>query len=81
MQFMKAKITLFISLIFLYGSVFSQNQFENGGFEEWEEVGLGPDLMEPVDWSSVKTSDQTSLNNAAPVIWGISNDAHSGNHS
>jgi hypothetical protein len=68
-------------LVFSFGTLFAQQQIENGGFENWEEVGLGADLMEPVDWSSIKTSDIASLNTAAPVVWFISNDAHSGMHS
>ncbi len=36
---------------------------------------------EPVNWSSIKTSDDTFYNNLAPVVWGKSDDAHSGNYS
>ena len=55
------------------------NQFENPGFEEWEDVGLP--IEEPVDWSSIKTGDVENLNTAAPIVWGKSTDAHSGNYS
>jgi len=55
------------------------NQFENPGFEEWEDVGLP--VEEPVDWSSIKTGDVENLNIAAPIVWGKSTDAHSGNYS
>ena len=56
----------------------AQSQFENPGFEEWEEVGTP--YEEPVNWSSVKTSDH-SASSASPKVIGISDDAHSGNHS
>jgi len=77
---MRRHLTLLISSLFLLSLTYAQ-QFENGGFEEWEEVGLGADLMEPVNWSSVKTSDNDLISGAAPVLWGVSDDAHSGNHS
>ena len=55
-------VALFISL-----SLIAQ-QPENPGFELWEDVGL--DNPEPVDWSSIKTSDGGSLVNAfAPYVW------------
>ncbi len=61
---------------------FGQQQIENPGFEYWEEVGFGPDTLEPVDWSSLKTSDGGEIiNNAIPVVWFQSTDAHSGMYS
>jgi len=60
-------------------SAFSQTQFENPGFEDWEDVGLP--VEEPVDWSSIKTGDVPNLNIAAPIVWGKSTDAHTGNYS
>ncbi len=68
-------------MIFISFGLMSQTQFQNPGFEDWEEVGLGPDFMEPVNWSSIKTSDKDDLNTVAPVVWGISDEAHTGNHS
>lgn len=60
--------------------IFSQTQqIENPGFELWEDAGTVID--EPVDWSSMKTSDSPLLSSAAPVVWGRSDDAHSGNYS
>jgi len=59
--------------------IFSQEQIENPGFEEWEDAGTV--LYEPVDWSSIKTSDHPGLSDAAPVVWGQSDDSHSGNFS
>ena len=55
-----------------------QSQFENPGFEEWEEVGTP--YEEPTNWSSIKTSDH-SASSASPKVIGISDDAHSGNYS
>ena len=67
-----------LAIIFTFG--LSAQQFQNAGFENWEDAGTVID--EPVDWSSIKTSDAGDLiNNAAPVVWGISDDAHTGNHS
>ncbi len=59
--------------------VFSQQQLQNPGFENWEDVGLP--VEEPVNWSSIKTSDNELLNPSAPIVWGKSDEAHSGNHS
>lgn len=56
----------------------SQTQFENPGFEQWDEVGTP--YEEPTEWSSIKTSDHTA-SSASPKVIGISDDAHSGNHS
>lgn len=78
---MKTLLCFTIVIFLISGTTFAQQQFENGGFEEWEEVGLGSELMEPVNWSSIKTSDDNSLSNAAPVVWGKSDDAHTGSHS
>ncbi len=55
-------------------------QPENPGFESWEDVGLN--RPEPVDWSSIKTSDGGSwVNGLAPYVWDQSTDAHSGTYS
>ncbi len=78
---MKKLLHLIILSFALTTLAYSQPQFENGGFEVWEDVGLGADKMEPENWSSIKTSDNSGLNTVAPVVWGISDDAHSGNYS
>lgn len=58
----------------------SQTQPENPGFENWEDVSLDED--EPVDWSSIKTSDGGWLiNTFAPYVWEQSTDAHTGQYS
>ncbi len=70
-----------ISFSCLITLVYGQ-QPENQGFEFWEEVGFGPDTLEPVGWSSLKTSDGGDfINNAIPVVWERSTDAHSGMYS
>ncbi len=58
---------------------YSQQQLENPGYEYWEYAGTVKD--EPVDWSSIKTSDVPGLNPTAPLVWGQSDDAHTGNYS
>lgn len=71
-------IGVFLCSAFLANS-FAQTQPENPGFEDWEDVGLP--VEEPVNWSSIKTSDNSVVNSQAPIVWGKSNDAHTGNHS
>jgi len=74
-------ILVILSLI-VVGSVYGQQQVENPGFEEWEEIGFGPDTLEPVNWSSLKTSDGGDfINDAIPVVWYQSTNAHSGMYS
>jgi len=75
------KLNLFIVLLVLTTAFsLSAQQFENPGFENWEDAGTVKD--EPVNWSSIKTSDGGDfVNNAAPVVWWQSDDAHSGNYS
>jgi hypothetical protein len=62
-------------------SAYSQQQPENPGFENWETIS-GLTVQEPVDWSSIKTSDGGSIvNGLAPYVWDKSTDAHSGTYS
>ncbi len=69
-----------IVFILISPAVIIAQQLENPGFELWENAGTVRD--EPVDWSSIKTSDAGDLiNNAAPLVWDKSTDAHSGNFS
>ena len=71
-------------LMVLYYSVsFTQDQLENPGFEEWEVIAATPSdtIREPVQWSSLKTSDDPSLSALAPVVCTRSSDAHSGDYS
>lgn len=77
---MRKKIFLSLGICFLFSFSFSQ-QVENGGFEEWEEVGLGPEIIEPVNWSTIKTSDDPTISSLAPITWERSTDAHTGQYS
>ena len=58
---------------------FYGQQLENPGFENWEDAGTVKD--EPVDWSTVKTSDDPGISSVAPVCFDRSEDAHTGNYS
>lgn len=72
----------FLSIVLLFTSMINlfAQQPQNPGFEEWEDAGTVID--EPVNWSSIKTSDAGDyINNLAPVVWGQSTDARSGNYS
>ena len=71
-------ISLFISAS-LFINLNAQTQPQNPSFEDWEDVGLSVD--EPVNWSSIKTSDKTVTNPLAPVVWDISTEAHTGSFS
>jgi hypothetical protein len=72
------KFLLPFSLILTYLPVilFGQ-QFENGGFENWE--AITSTLSEPVDWNTIKTADDAFIASVAPVTYDTSHDAHSGN--
>jgi len=74
----KILITIWICLSFSFS--FSQ-QVENGGFEDWEEVGLGTEIIEPIEWSTIKTSDDPTISSLAPITWERSTEAHSGQYS
>lgn len=76
---MKLKNILTITLLSSQ-LIIAQTQIENGGFESWE--NSTSDTQEPLQWSSLKTSDDDSwlnLANSAPqVIWKETTDTHSG---
>lgn len=76
---MKTFITSLFSLLILTNLLTAQQQIQNPGFELWEDAGTVED--EPVNWSSIKTSDDVFYNNLAPIVWGKSDDAHSGDYS
>jgi hypothetical protein len=61
----------------------AQSQIENAGFETWDEIAISANdtIREPVDWSSLKTSDNASLSPLAPVVCWRSAEAHSGSYS
>jgi hypothetical protein len=78
---MTKKLMVAISGMAITISAYTQQQPENPGFESWETIS-GLTVQEPVDWSSIKTTDGgTIVNNAAPYVWDKSTDAHSGNYS
>ena len=67
-------------VLILFTNLQAQNiQISNAGFEEWEDVSAGQD--EPVKWSSIKTSDNPTINAVAPVNWYRCDTAHTGNYS
>ena len=79
---MKKLLAIIISVhcsLFTLHPLIAQQQLPNPGFEEWEDAGTV--LDEPVSWSSIKTGDNPTFNNSAPVVWGQSTDAHSGAYS
>jgi len=66
--------------LFIILGLHAQNiQLDNAGFEEWEDVSVGQD--EPFKWSSIKTSDNPTINAVAPVNWAKCDTAHTGNYS
>jgi len=77
LAFMKTIVFFTFFILFLVEATQAQ-QIQNPGFEDWENAGTVAD--EPVDWSSIKTSDG-SFNQLAPLVWAKSNTAHSGNYS
>jgi hypothetical protein len=71
------KKNLLLSFVVLISiSLINAQQLENPSFEDWEDAGTVEE--EPVNWSSLKTSDNTLVNSKAPVVWARSDDAHSG---
>jgi hypothetical protein len=77
---MKLLPIVFLLLFIVFSNnITAQQQPENPGFEFWEEFGIGPDTLEPVDWSSLKSSDGGDLiNMVIPQVWEQTTDAHSG---
>ena len=60
------KLLLSVAILVLVPFVlFAQQQTQNPGFEEWEEI-ISIGLEEPVEWSSIKTSDNEILNPVEP---------------
>jgi len=70
------------SLIFLicfWSIQYHGQQLDNNSFENWENVGSSTE--EPIEWSSTKTSDNSSLNGFAPQVLYRTSDAHSGTYA
>ncbi len=81
---MKKIVLIFTVALFGIISLYAQtaDTIENPGFERWEvPFGLPTDHPEPVNWNSIKTSDNISINPLAPINWARSDTAHSGNYS
>jgi hypothetical protein len=80
---MKQIVTLVLSLFLFGGLLYAQDQLENQGFEEWEDLLISDTdtTREPVQWSSLKDSDNPQLSAFAPVVCKRSTDAHSGKYS
>lgn len=74
-------IKKYASFLLFYGllssALYAQQQLENPGFETWDGSGA---TLEPVDWSSLKTSNNSFLAQSAPQV--LFQDAgRTGNHS
>ena len=54
MSYKALAVNFFFCSIICYGQ-----QLDNAGFEQWENVGSSDE--EPIEWSSTKTSDNSSL--------------------
>jgi len=80
---MKRMQSLVLLVVLLSVIASAQDQLENAGFEQWEDILASETdtIREPLDWSSLKTSDNPSLNPLAPVVCKRSSDAHSGEYS
>jgi hypothetical protein len=80
---MNKRVFLFVLAILLFNLINAQTQFDNASFEEWEEIGFGPNIIEPVEWSSIKSSDDETISGQAPHVWDRSEpgNAHTGNYS
>ena len=76
---MKSPLHFFILFSLIFPVVLFSQQLENPGFENWENAGTVKD--EPVDWSTIKTSDDPGISSVAPVCFDRSDDAHTGNYS
>lgn len=76
---MKRLVRFIYFFVILIPVVLNAQQFENPGFENWEDAGTVKD--EPVDWSTIKTSDDPGISSVAPVSFARCDTAHSGNYS
>ena len=76
---MKRNILVIICLTFFVPFLTAQ-QIENPGFEDWEVIAGPPDFTEPVNWSTIKTSDNPAISGLSPFNWERSEDAHNGQY-
>ena len=80
---MKKQILIAILLSASFG-LSAQQQPQNASFEDWEVTGPPADptgFEEPVNWSSLKTSDPDAIGNVSPEVMFKSTDAHTGSFS
>lgn len=78
------KSILFLAILFIpFISINAQTQFDNASFEDWEEIGYGPNIIEPVEWSSIKSSDDETISGQAPhnMYRSEFGNAHTGDYS
>jgi len=80
---MKKILPIACSALVFSITVCAQEQFENPGFEVWEDILASEQdtIREPVDWSSLKTSDNSQLSSLAPDVCTRSSSSHTGNYS
>lgn len=80
---MKRFQTLLIGVVLTCAIANAQYQLENVGFEDWEDILASETdtIREPVNWSSLKTSDVPGLATAAPNVCSRTTDAHSGEYA
>lgn len=77
-QHQRSNLTAFLLLLAV--SANAQEQLDAPGFESWTNAGSA--TQEPVEWSSLKTSDGgVFLNAVVPQLCWRSSDAHSGSYS
>lgn len=71
-------LILLIALSCLVAS--AQDQLQNVSFEDWEDILTSETdtIREPLNWSSLKTSDNPTLSTMAPLVCTRTTDAHSG---
>lgn len=78
---MKRNILVIVFALLLVPFLMAQSEIENPGFEYWEDESAGSvEFIEPVDWSSTKTSDDPNISALVPFNWERSEDAHSGQY-
>jgi hypothetical protein len=80
---MKKIQTLLLCVLLPCAMASAQDQLENVSFEQWEDILASETdtIREPINWSSLKTSDDPTLATLAPVVCTRSSDAHSGQYS
>ena len=76
---MKKSLPLLNLLFLLFPLVFLGQQFDNPGFEDWEDITSI--LKEPVNWSTIKTADDPFIASVAPVTFEQSTEARTGDYA